>query len=54
MLPPSSVCIINMWFDKYERLKIYNIDRPCFDDVILYYQEANVNVFKRGKLSRII
>lgn len=51
-LPSCSVCIINMWFDKNERLKNYKIDRPCFDDVILYYHEDKI--FKRGNLSRVI
>lgn len=51
-LPSCSVCIINMLFDKYERLKNYKIERPCFDDVVLYYHEDNI--FKRGNLSRVI
>lgn len=49
-LPRESVCLINLWFDKEERLKVYNIDRPCFDDVVLYYSEERI--FKRGNLSR--
>ena len=51
-LPSESVCLINLWFDKNERLKVYNIDRPCFDDVVLYYGEEQM--FKRGNLSRVI
>ena len=51
-LPSCSVCIINMWFDKNENLKNYKIERPCFDDVVLYYHEDNI--FKRGNLSRVI
>ena len=51
-LPSCSACIINMWFDRNERMKIYNIDRPCFDDMVLYYHEDNI--FKRGNLSRVI
>ena len=34
------------------QLKVYNIDRPCFDDVVLYYGEEQM--FKRGNLSRVI
>ena len=44
-LPSCSVCIINMWFDKNEKLKTYKIEKPCFDDVVLYYHEDNI--FKR-------
>lgn len=51
-LPSCSVCIINMWFDKNEKLKTYKIEKPCFDDVVLYYHEDNI--FKRGNLSRVI
>ena len=51
-LPSCSVCIINMWFDKNEKLKNYKIERPCFDDVLLYYHEDNI--FKRGKLLRYL
>ena len=51
-LPSCSVCIINMWFDKNENLKNYKIERPCFDDVVLYYHEDKI--FKRGNLSRVI
>lgn len=51
-LPKESVCLINLWFDQDERLKVYNIDRPCFDDVVLYYSEEQM--FKRGNLSRVI
>ena len=51
-LPSCSVCIINMWFDKNEKLKNYKIERPCFDDVVLYYHEDNI--FKRGNLLRYL
>ena len=34
------------------QLKVYNIDRPCLDDVVLYYGEEQM--FKRGNLSRVI
>ena len=51
-LPSCFVCIINMWFDKNENLKNYKIERPCFDDVVLYYHEDKI--FKRGNLSRVI
>lgn len=48
-LPPCSVCLINMWFDKNENMKLYKIERP-FDDVIVYYKESDI--FKRGNLTR--
>ena len=47
----SSVCVINMWFNQNDEMQTYRVERPCFDDVILYYHEKNL--FKHGNLSRI-
>ena len=47
----SSICVINMWFNKNEEMQTYRVERPCFDDVILYYYEKDL--FKRGNLSRV-
>ena len=41
-LPRESVCLINLWFDKNERLKVYNIDRPCFDDVVMFEKPRGI------------
>lgn len=47
----SSICVINMWFNKNDEMQTYRVERPCFDDVILYYHEKDL--FKRGNLSRV-